>query len=129
MKLTVLSGSDSPDAFIVECDRLWAVRFEPIAGELGRFHAVSETRFQCASPCGNRFSRSVKKQAELGEGCPRCGEFADKVRYLVDVIQPHGNPQCTCESYTTTRGKPCKHCHAALYLFGKLMAAAMAEKQ
>jgi uncharacterized Zn finger protein len=48
---------------------------------------------------------------------------------MVNVLEPHGNPRCSCESFTTKRGEQtCKHGIAALLLFGKLQAAAEAER-
>ncbi len=128
MKMTLTQ--DEPPQFRVENDRLWTVQLEPIHGERGRFRAISETRYKCANhPCNHEFSRSAKRVLEIGTACPQCGEPADPVQYLVNVLEPHGNPRCACESYTTTRGTTCKHGHAALYLFGKLEAAAAAERQ
>lgn len=128
MKLT-LTQSDPP-AFTVENTRLWTVHLQPIPGERGRFRAISETQFHCVNhPCTRRFSRSPERVAEIGAECPGCGAEAERVEYLVNVLEPHGNPRCACESYTTTKGTTCKHGHAALYLFGKLEAAAAAERQ
>jgi|GEM_PF-5482412 len=128
MRLTLI-GSEPP-LFRLENNRLWTVQIEPIPGERGRFRAISETRFQCAAPCNHAFSRTAEKAKDIGTICPLCGEPADPVQYLVNVLEPNGNPRCSCESYTTNRGqKTCKHGIAALYLFGKLEAAKVAERQ
>ena len=129
MKLTLTQPA--PPRFTVDNDRLWTVHLEPIPGERGRFRAVSETNFRCANElCRKVFTRTVKRQLEWGADCPGCGCAAERVEYLVNVLEPHGSPVCRCEAYTTTRGiRGCKHSEAALYLFGKLEAAASAERQ
>lgn len=134
MKLAVTKKE--PLTFAVECERLWTVNLHPIEGERGRFKGISETRFRCITePCRHLFNRSVKSQLEHGETrpehvkCPRCGGDTEPVEYMVNVLEPHGHPRCTCESYTTHKGElECKHGSAALYLFGKLEASASAEK-
>ncbi len=128
MKLTLTTHE--PPQFRVENDRLWTVHLEAVPGERGRFRAISETQYHCLNrPCTKRFTRSVERVKEIGTACPDCGCECEPVEYLVNVLEPHGNPRCACESYTTTRGTTCKHGHAALYLFGKLEAAAAAERQ
>ena len=127
MRLTSHSAEGDRLIFRLENERLWTVQLEAIEGEAGRVIATSETRYQCAAPCNHAFNRSQERAKEIGTACPRCGSEAEPVRYMIDVLRPHGAPQCACENFTTTRGTTCKHGHAALYLFGKLMAARMAE--
>lgn len=123
--MTATPTSDT--TFTIMNTKPFEFSLELFPNELGRFAAVSETRFVCRD-CETRFTRSPKKQSELGDVCGWCNGKADRVRYLVDVCQPGGKPQCTCESYTTKRGAvECKHGAAALYLFGKIMAAKLSE--
>jgi hypothetical protein len=114
-----------PAQFLVICDRINRVVLQPIEHEQGRFIAISETNFRCVvEPCRKRFSSRSGVHP-----CPQCGGAAEAVCYMVNVMEPHGNPVCSCESFTTKRGEvECKHGGAALYLFGKLMAAKLAEK-
>lgn len=129
MKLTLTTHE--PPVFHVLNDRLWSVKLRPIPGERGRFSAISGTQFHCLNhPCTKKFKRSPERFEEIGAVCPNCGAEAERVEYVVNVLEPHGNPTCRCEIFTTKRGtETCKHGHAALWLFGKLEAAKAAERQ
>lgn len=128
MNLTL--STERPATFTIANLKPWTVTLQPVPHERGRFYAISETRFRCIeNRCRKLFSKSANSFKVWNGDCPKCGGECERVRYLVNVLEPHGNPRCACEAYTTTMGTACKHCHAAIYLFGKLEAAAAAERQ
>lgn len=108
-----------PTQFRIENRKAWSVVLEPIHGERGRFHAHSLTRFRCPT-CHATYTRKT-----CDPTCKRCHAPGEPVTYLVDVIEK----VCSCEAFTTSLGVACKHCHAALYLFGHFKAVEAAEAE